>query len=578
MRMVITAILIIICCVFICQAEPMVGRISVSSQEEIDDLTRMGFSIYHAELEGMVDLVVDELDIEMLTDLGYELRDLAPLPTIPGLDLDPEYHTYEELTDELQALAAQYPDLCRLDSIGRATQFPRTIWSMKLSDNAPEEDDEIALYYFGTHHACEALGCETILYMINHFLENYGVDPQITAWMDNYEIFCIPLVNPDGHFAVTEGINLFWRKNARDINNNGIYYEFTGGTWWTDDHEGIDLNRNYDWYWEMGGSPDPWHYYYRGSAPFSEDELQAIESLGRQQRFVTGISFHSYGEVVIYPWSFQGQPAPDQDVLDVFALELANRFIRDNGNPYYCDVYGAQSGQCRNWFYGFGGSLSFCVEVNPYPIFLPPGSELAERTQRYYEGSIYLLERLAGPGITGYVTDAATGLPLPARVEIQGRISEQVRSRFAEPQYGRFTRLLNNGDYTVLAGMAGYQFARIENVLVQDTLTVLEIELQPLYAQEYNTPPVQTETSVHFGVKRISGNTVTITLELEDPSMIELKIYNMLGREVATVTDGFTPVGTHQLLFDASHLPSGIYFARASGEGFAEVRKLVLLK
>jgi murein tripeptide amidase MpaA len=573
-----SAILIITGCVFLGQAEPFVGRISVSSPEEVNDLVRMGFTIYHSELEGVLDLVLDEHDIAVLEGLDYQVKDLTALPTLSGLDLDPEYHTYEELTDELQALAAQYPDLCRLDSIGCATQFPRTLWSMKLSDNAAEEEDEIALYYFGTHHACEALGCETLLYMIDHFLENYGIDPQISAWMNDYEIFFVPLVNPDGHFAVTEGINEFWRKNARDINNNGVYYEFTGGTWWTDDHEGIDLNRNYDWYWEMGGSPDPWHYYYRGTEPFSEEETRAIEFLARRQRFVTGISFHSYGEVVIYPWNFNSQPAPDQDVLDAFASELANRFIQDNGTPYDIAVYGAQSGQCRNWFYGFGGSISFCVEVNPYPVFLPPGSELAERTERYYNGSIYLLERLAGPGITGHVTDAESGLPLPARVEIQGRISEQVRSRFAEPQYGRFTRLLNNGSYTVFAGMAGYHTVRIENVSIQDTLTVLEIELEPLFVHGDQISPSQRTPGIQFGVERISSNTVRLTLQLHNSTKLDLKIYDLLGRVVATITEGFKPEGSYQLLYDASSLPSGVYFVRVSAEGFADVKKMVLLK
>ena len=578
----------------ICMSEPMIGRISVTSADEIDYLENMGIHIYHTEIEGVVDLLLDEMDIRKLRNLGYEPRDLTPLTNYPMVDLDPEYHTYEEFTAELQTLPSQYPNICKLDSIGRATQFPRTIWCLKLSDNVAEEEDELALYYIGTHHACEPLGGETILYMINHFLENYGTDPQITFWMNNYEIFCIPFINPDGHYAVTSGINEFWRKNARDINNNGIYYEFEGGTWWTDDHEGIDLNRNYNWHWDNGGSTNPWSYSYRGEAPFSENETSSIEVLARAQRFVCGMSFHSYGEVVLYPWSYNGQPAPDQDVLDVMANNLAQRFIRDNGSSYSYDTNSGLEGKCKNWFYGFAGAISFCIEVNPYPIFLPPGSQLQERTERYYNGAIYLLERMSGPGITGHVTDANTGSSLPARVEIQGRISPQVRSRYAEPAYGRYARMLNNGTYTVLSRMPGYQVARIEGIQVTDTLTVLDIELTPLtgqdemdYVSDFSTDSesIIPNTIILFSPHPNPFNAFTaISYQLLAISYVNLTIYDIAGREVTRLVDGMKPAGSHQVIFDAEGLTSGVYFARLTtlpGAGTRQhemVRKMLLVK
>ncbi|TKJ37989.1 hypothetical protein CEE37_13595 [candidate division LCP-89 bacterium B3_LCP] len=568
-----------------CQAQQMVGRVEISSPDEIISLRESGFSIYHDELEGVVDLVVTEADIDLLEEMGYPLSDLVPLPGGGFLDLDPEYHTYEEFSDELQQIASLYPDLTRLDSIGHATQFPRTIWSMKISDNAATEEDELALFYIGIHHACEAVGGETLLYMMNHLLENYGIDPEITSWLDNYEIFFIPLLNPDGHFAVTSGINEFWRKNARDINNNGIYYEFTGGTWWTDDHEGVDLNRNYNWYWELGGSNYIWDHDYRGTEPFSEDETQAMEVLAREQRFVCGITFHSYGEVIIYPWLFNGQPAPDQDVLDVMAIEMAQCFIKDNGSPYDYEDYNGRNGQCRNWFYGFGGALAFCVELNPYPMFLPPGSQLQERTQRYYEGAKYLLERLDGPGITGHVKDAVTGLPLAARVEIQGRISEQVRSRFTEPEYGRFTRLLNYGTYTVFAGKPGYQTVRIENVMVSGgNMTELVIELSPITLDVAEQTRSNETQKPEIRIDRTSGSLVHFTLELPQRSHIKIELFNVSGRNLGTIYEGIKEAGWPKVHYNAAHLASGMYFYKITAEGlerggnFVDAGKMLLLK
>ena len=65
-----------------------------------------------------------------------------------------------------------------------------------------------------------------------------------------------------------------------------------------------------------------------------------------------------------------------------------------------------------------------------------------------------------------------------------------------------------------------------------------------------------------------------------------LKIYDLLGNEVATLVDEFKPAGSYEVKFDASGLTSGIYFYRlqvsdpesSSGQGFVETKKMLLLK
>jgi len=301
------------------------------------------------------------------------------------------------------------------------------------------------------------------------------------------------------------------------------------------------------------------------------------------------MTFHSYGEVIIYPWDYSGQVAPDHDVLNNIASNLAQRFIKDNGGSYNYYTNSALEGKCKNWFYGFGGAMAFCVELNPYPMFLPPGNQLAERTQRYYNGAIYLLERMSGPGITGHITDANTGAPLPARVEIQGRISPQVKPRFAEPVFGRYTRMLNNGAYTVLAGMRGYQYVRVEDVVVSDTLTVLDIELPPLtdedamgFAAGFS---LDSESAIPNSVTLYSVNpnpfnpSTDIRFELRDASFVNLTVYDITGGEVVKLVDGYQSAGSHSVVFDGSDLPSGMYFLRLVVDGGQSMaRKVVLVK
>ena len=59
---------------------------------------------------------------------------------------------------------------------------------------------------------------------------------------------------------------------------------------------------------------------------------------------------------------------------------------------------------------------------------------------------------------------------------------------------------------------------------------------------------------------------------------MSLKVFNVLGREVVTLADGFMSAGEHQVEFDAGRMASGVYFYRLSADSFTETRKMTLLK
>ena len=69
-----------------------------------------------------------------------------------------------------------------------------------------------------------------------------------------------------------------------------------------------------------------------------------------------------------------------------------------------------------------------------------------------------------------------------------------------------------------------------------------------------------------------------LTFNLPEASEVSLIIYDIQGREVARLMDGFLPPGIHQRTFDGSNLPSGIYFARLQAGDFSQVKKMVLMK
>jgi hypothetical protein len=74
-------------------------------------------------------------------------------------------------------------------------------------------------------------------------------------------------------------------------------------------------------------------------------------------------------------------------------------------------------------------------------------------------------------------------------------------------------------------------------------------------------------------------NPVTaIQLNLPKSSFVSVKIYDLLGREIKTLADGRIAEGEHLFQWDASDLPSGIYFCRLRTDNYIETRKLVLHK
>src|SRR5574341_1110223 len=330
-----------------------------------------------AEIRKWIDVWADQEQIYWLQQTGWQTQ-LVSLPEgtvtiVPALD--PEFHDYNKMVAVLDSLVIDHPGLCRKESLGVSTQLGRIMWGFKISDNADADEDEPVVLYDGTHHACEVMGLELNMRLIRELLDEYGINPQVTNWVNNTEIWFVPLINVDGHDAVVNDISLFWRKNARDLDSDGNLYEFLCNDWWTCSTEGIDLNRNYDWYWNQGGSPVPWNYYYRGATPFSEGETQANRNLALKVRPSLYITFHSYGEVVIYPW--YGAVAPDQPLLDQIAYQISSRILTPTspfGYSYYTDYY--TQGESYLWMYGTLGSLGFLIETLPYPSFIPPGTAL----------------------------------------------------------------------------------------------------------------------------------------------------------------------------------------------------------
>ena len=69
-----------------------------------------------------------------------------------------------------------------------------------------------------------------------------------------------------------------------------------------------------------------------------------------------------------------------------------------------------------------------------------------------------------------------------------------------------------------------------------------------------------------------------ITFVVPTNGQVSLKVYDMLGREVATLVNGLQDAGVHTAYFNASNLASGVYLYKISAGNFTQVKKMMLLK
>ncbi len=70
----------------------------------------------------------------------------------------------------------------------------------------------------------------------------------------------------------------------------------------------------------------------------------------------------------------------------------------------------------------------------------------------------------------------------------------------------------------------------------------------------------------------------TIYYSIPELSFVTLKVYDVLGNEIVTLVNEEKSIGTHTIEFDATALPSGIYFYRIQAGSFVETKKMVLMK
>jgi PKD repeat protein len=202
------------------------------------------------------------------------------------------YLKYNEMLAELDDMLAQYPNLISQKAAISTflTAGNRPIYHVKISDNPNTNENEPKILYTAIHHAREPMALMETIFFMWYVLENYGTNDEVTYLVNNTQLYFVPCINPDGYvYNETTNVNGggMWRKNRR-LNSGGSY--------------GVDLNRNYSYGWgTTGTSATQSNDTYRGTAPFSEPETQAMRWLVQNHNFTSAFNAHTYAESILFP-------------------------------------------------------------------------------------------------------------------------------------------------------------------------------------------------------------------------------------------------------------------------------------
>lgn len=331
------------------------------NQETLTKLSKMNLD-FLMEWENRIYIIANFEDFPQLQEenVPYTLETFNLYPfkqkqrAVRG-GVNGEYHSSRELEQDLFALRDSYPNLARISVIGESLEG-RNIYALKISDNVHNDESEAEVIFIGCHHAREWISVEIPYLLAKYLVENYASDPQVQNLVDQSEIWIVPLLNPDG-LEYSIHFYRYWRKNRRD-NGDGTY--------------GIDLNRNYGYQWgidNIGSSPYTFSNTYRGPSAFSEPETQAIRDLYAQRNFSALISYHSFSQVILYPWGYTDQPSADDLLLEQIATDMSTQMQAINGNDYGFMQAGEgfylTNGDTTDWSYGVYGIPSFTIELPP---------------------------------------------------------------------------------------------------------------------------------------------------------------------------------------------------------------------
>ena len=298
----------------------------------------------------------------IITASSAQESDISEEQEWPGEPFDNHIHlTWITLTLEVNEWADDYPEIVDLTSIGES-ELGKSLWVVRLSDwsieTKPDGSAKEIVYIDGGHHGNEYLGTAlawlTAKWYINGW--NDGNEEAINV-LKNSEVHILIMLNPDGN-----DIDTRWNINQ------------------------VDLNRNYDHYWNTCPTTQP------GSSAFSESETLANSIymntvVPDADLYVT---MHTGVWIMLYPWGKWPDQPSDWELFHGIREDVHSNIsdipIQNANQGLYPNC-----GTSRDYGYGVMGFPTFTFETDDEQ-FVPVSFEsLLERLGEEMDVMRYLI-------------------------------------------------------------------------------------------------------------------------------------------------------------------------------------------
>ena len=268
--------------------------------------------------------------------------------------------------EDLEEMSAAYPSLITVNICGTSLDG-RAIPEAIIGNRESTKHIFIQASIHAREHINTLLAMAQIEQLLVHHADGVYVDASYDELLSQVCFHILPMSNPDGVTISQMGIDGIRDEGLKEILRGCYQNDLDNGRtssdidsyWrkWKANARGVDLNRNFDAGWETyEGVSYPSSDHYKGDAPVSEPETQAIVNAVHACGAVLTISYHSTGSVIYWDYGSSGE------VYDADAM-LANIVQAITG---YSAVSSVQSSQdaagCSDYFVLKEGTPSVTIE------------------------------------------------------------------------------------------------------------------------------------------------------------------------------------------------------------------------
>ncbi len=411
----------------------------VTNTVSIDNL--IGDTVYaYANQEELIQIKKLGYTLEMLPHPSSSSKNRAMATTVDGMANWDKYPTYEVYRELVKKFEQDYPELCKLDSIG-TTVYGRKLYVVKISDNVLEDEAEPEFFYTSSMHGDETTGKILMLRLIDSLLTTYGKDTRITNLVNNVAIYINPNANPDGtYYGGNHSVDYATRYNGN----------------------GKDLNRNF---------PDP----RVGENPNGtyQPETLAMMAFAESRNFVLSANFHGGIELANYPWDSwlsSTNPHPDQNWYYTVSRQYADSAQANSPSGYFTAMNnGVTHG--GDWYVISGGRQDYmnywhhCREITLEISNTknPPSSDLPKYWNYNKEAILAYLENIL-TGVQGTVTNVQ-GDPLSAEITITGHDKDN-SFVVTNSNHGNYVRMISPSTRNITYSADDYESLTVNGVVV----------------------------------------------------------------------------------------------------------------